>query len=69
VGGCPPQDALDGRTYNEIYTCSFVPDGGAPTCDVSNAIDAIRFTHTGGNGYEVRDVPDTGFLYTGLAQL
>lgn len=65
VGGCPPQDALDDRTYNETYTCSFVPQGGEPSCDVTNAQDALHFTHTGGKDYEVRDVPDTGFVYNG----
>jgi hypothetical protein len=64
-GGCPPPDALDDRTYNETYTCSFVPEGGEPICDVTNAQDTLHFTHTGGNDYEVLDVPDTGFVYNG----
>ena len=41
-------------------------DGGGPRyCADFNESDSIRFTHTGGGEYEVRDVPDTGFVYNG----
>jgi hypothetical protein len=65
VGGCPQPDALNERIYKEIYTCAESSGGGARYCDVSNAEDSIRFEHVSGGEYEVRDVPDTGFVYNG----
>jgi hypothetical protein len=65
IPGCPAPDGLDGRTFNEIYTCIQSFGGDNPFCADSNEGDAIRFTHIGGGSYEIRDVPDTDFLYEG----
>jgi len=62
---CPQPNALDERTYIEIYTCAESFQGSERYCADSNASDSIRFSHTGGGQYEVRDVPDTGFIYNG----
>ena len=62
---CPQPNALDERIYNEIYTCAESFQGSDPYCADSNASDSIRFTHVGGGEYEIRDVPDTGFVYNG----
>ena len=62
---CPQPDVLDGRTYIEIYTCAESFQGSQPYCGDLNVSDSIRFTHVDGGDYEVRDVPDTGFVYTG----
>ena len=64
--GCPPANALDDRTYIEKYSCSESIGGGAPYCADLNASDSLRFNHLGGGEYEVRDVPDTGFVYNGI---
>lgn len=63
--GGPGPGGLDGRTFNEIYTCIETPIGSDSFCADHNVHDAIRFTHVGGGSYEVRDVPDTGFLSEG----
>jgi hypothetical protein len=63
--GCPGPGGLDGRTFNEIYTCIETPIGSDSFCADHNVHDAIRFTHVGGGSYEVRDVPDTGFFSEG----
>jgi hypothetical protein len=65
IGDCPPADGLDDRTFNEIYTCSIAFGSEEPSCADLNVGDAIRFNHTGGGIYEVRDEPDTGFVYNG----
>jgi hypothetical protein len=62
---CPQPDALDEQTYVERYTCAETFQGGAPYCADSNVSDNIRFNHVGGGDYEVRNVPDTGFIYNG----
>jgi len=62
---CPQLDALDERTYVELYTCAESPQGGDPYCAHSNASASIRFTHVGSGDYQVRNVPDTGLLYNG----
>jgi hypothetical protein len=65
IPGCPAPDGLDGRSFNEIYTCIQSFGGDEPFCADSNEGDTILFTHIGGGSYEIRDVPDTGFLYEG----
>jgi hypothetical protein len=62
---CPPEDALDDRTYKETYTCDISFDGGPRSCDSDEASDSIRFFHEADGNYEVRDVEDTGFVYNG----
>jgi hypothetical protein len=54
-----------GKTYTEKYTCSQQFTGEAPFCADLNAVDTIQFFSVGTNSYEVKDVPDTGFLYVG----
>lgn len=62
----PPGVDLDGFVFNEVYSCSQTPAGGPPAfCADDQAADTIQFFKTGSNTYQVRDVPDTGFLYTG----
>lgn len=61
----PVVPILDGRTYTEMYKCSQTFTGGDPFCADDNATDSLAFNHVSGNTYEVRDVPDTGFAYTG----
>ena len=63
--GSGNQFQVDGKSYNEIFTCSQQFTGGAPFCADLNASDTINFHLTGGGVYEVRDVPDTGFVYMG----
>ena len=62
-----PPGAVDinGFTYNEIFTCNETPAGGAAVCAENQAADVIQFTATGSSTHEGRDVPDTGFVYTG----
>jgi hypothetical protein len=62
-GGC--EAGLHNLVFNEKYTCTQTNEGGEPFCADQNEQDAIRFTHAGGGFYEVRDEPDTGFVYTG----
>jgi hypothetical protein len=57
---CPAAGALDGLVFNEKYTC--VESG---VCVDENVADKIKFHHLGGGKYEIRDVPDTGFVYQG----
>jgi hypothetical protein len=56
---------VDGKTFNEKYTCNESFDGGPLSCVDLAVQDQIQFTLLSGNTYEARDVPDTGFLYTG----
>jgi hypothetical protein len=58
--------ALDGKTYGEKYTCN-EQFGGVPptTCPDLNEVDEIIFASTGPDTFEVRDVPDSGFVLTG----
>lgn len=56
---------VNGKVYQEKYTCSQQFTAQAPFCADLNVVDTIRFDSTGSNHYEVRDLPDTGFLYTG----
>ena len=57
---------LDGKTYKEKYTCN-EQFGGVPptTCPDLNKVDTIGFLSTGPNTFEVRDVPDNGYVLTG----
>jgi hypothetical protein len=57
---------LDGKIYNEKYTCN-EQFGGVPpvTCPDLNEVDEINFVSTGPNTFEVRDVPDNGYVLTG----
>jgi hypothetical protein len=61
----PPAVDVDGFTFNEIYNCSQTPAAGTPTCADQLATDQIQFTKTSSNTYNVRDVPDSGFYYSG----
>jgi len=65
-GGSPAKIALDGKTYNEKYTCN-EQFGGVPptTCPDLNLVDEIIFASIAPNTFEVRDVPDSGYLLTG----
>jgi len=61
-----PRSTPGGKSYTEKYTCN-EEFGGVPptTCPDLNVVDEIAFTATGTDTYEVRDVPDSGFLMTG----
>ena len=62
----PPRFILDGKIYTEKFTCNETSAPGAPlTCPDLNQTDVIQFEYTGGTTFEVRNVPDTGFIYTG----
>lgn len=62
----PPGIDLDGFVYNEVYSCSHTPSGGPGSfCSDDQATDTIQFAKTGASTYQVRDVPDTGFVYNG----
>jgi hypothetical protein len=61
----PPAVELDGFTFNEIFSCSQSPASGIPFCADLLTSDQIHFTQTSSNTYNVRDVPDTGFFYSG----
>ena len=56
---------LNGKTYTEKYTCNLTSSGSPTSCSDLNAIDHIIFHKTGTDTYEVRDVPDSGFIYNG----
>jgi len=56
---------IDGKSFNEKYTCNESFGGGPLTCADLAVQDTIQFTLISGSTYEARDVPDTGFLYTG----
>jgi|CXWL01.1.fsa_nt_gi hypothetical protein len=62
-----PPGAVDinGFTYNEIFTCNETFAGGTPICADNQAADVSQFTATGPSAFVGRDVPDTGFVYTG----
>ena len=62
---CLPADALDGRSFNEKYTCIQTFTGQEPFCADFNESSLILFTHVGSGQYEGRDVPDSGFFLTG----
>jgi len=70
--GCSTSDdrhdtfSLAGKVYSEKFTCNEV-FAGSPTlsCPDLNDIDQIAFMQTSGNNYEVRDVPDSGFVMNG----
>jgi len=53
------------KVYNEVFNCSQTPTGSAAFCADVNSTDQIQFTHMGGGNFEVRDVPDTGFVAVG----
>jgi hypothetical protein len=62
----PPQNpSLDGKTYTEKYTCNEIFGAPPLSCPDLNVTDVINFQSTGGNTFEGRDVPDTGYVYTG----
>jgi hypothetical protein len=61
----PPAVGLNGFTFNEIYNCSQSPASGIPYCADRLSSDQVQFTKTSSNTYSVRDVPDTGFFYSG----
>jgi hypothetical protein len=70
--GCSSSDQrhesmnLDGKFYREKFTCNEVFTGSPSlTCPDFNQTDEVQFVRVGGSSYEVRDVPDTGFLITG----
>jgi len=56
---------LDGLIYVERYNCSQAFTGMPEFCADADVSDTLQFTRTGANTYTVRDVPDTGFLYSG----
>jgi hypothetical protein len=58
---CPAAGGLDKLVFQEKYDC--VESG---SCVDDDETDSIRFDHKGGGSYEVRDFPDTGFVYTGI---
>lgn len=62
-----PPGAVDinGFTYTEIYTCNQTRSGSGTVCADNQVSDVIQFTSTGPNTYQGRDVPDTGFTYSG----
>ena len=63
---CPPLGGLHNVTFIEVFSCSEPSGGGGPAfCVDDNSSDSIRFSHKGNGSYEVRDVPDTGFVYNG----
>ena len=57
--------APDGLTYTERYKCSQAFTGMPAFCADADVSDDIQFTQTGPSSYTARDVPDTGYLYTG----
>jgi len=61
----PPAVELDGFIFNEAYTCSQAFGSDAPFCADNQATGQIQFTKTGSGTYQVRDVPDSGFIYNG----
>jgi uncharacterized protein YgiB involved in biofilm formation len=56
---------LDGDIYTETFSCNQTFTGQQTTCPDLNETDRIQFERTGPNTFEVRDVPDTGFVING----
>jgi len=56
---------LSGHVFTEKFSCNQAFTGQAAFCSDLNRTDVIEFTSTGLNTYEVRDVPDTGFVIEG----
>jgi uncharacterized repeat protein (TIGR01451 family) len=63
--GCLASNALHNKVFTEIYDCRQTFTGGMPFCAEEDEEDDVKFTHTGSGNYQVRDEPDTGFLYSG----
>ena len=69
--GCTDDDQadpffeLDGDTYSENFWCNKTFTGQPTTCPDPNRTDQVLFERTAPNTFEVRDVPDTGFLMVG----
>jgi hypothetical protein len=62
--GC--EASLHEMVFNQKFTCAQSNEGGDPFCADQNEQDTIQFLHLGGGVYEVRDVPDSGFVLNGL---
>jgi hypothetical protein len=56
---------LDGKLFTETFSCNQAFTGQPAFCSDLNRTDQIQFARTGLNSYEVRNVPDTGFLIEG----
>jgi hypothetical protein len=63
--GCIPEGGLDGRVYTEKYTCAQTFEGEDTFCADQNVSETIVFDHLDNNVYQVREVPDTGFVLSG----
>ena len=55
---------LGGTIYTETFTCDQTLTG-QPTFCAGTETDRIQFERTGLNRYQVRNVPDTGFVING----
>ncbi len=69
--GCSSNDErheffdLSGAIYAEKFTCNQTPAGQPTTCSDLNEVDRLQFERDGFNTFEVRNVPDTGFVIHG----
>jgi len=69
--GCSTHDErheffdLSGAIYTEKFTCNQTPTGLPTTCSDRNEVNRIQFERDGFNSFEVRTVPDTGFVIHG----
>lgn len=61
----PPTFVLSGKSYIEKFSCNEQFGGPPLSCSDLNALDAINFQSLGGDNFEVRNVPDSGFVRTG----
>ncbi|HEY2772605.1 MAG TPA: hypothetical protein VGK20_01005 [Candidatus Binatia bacterium] len=65
VPACPAVTGLEKLVFNETFTCNERDFGGQAFCADLDSTDSFQFTYKGSGHYEARDVPDTGFVYTG----
>jgi hypothetical protein len=70
--GCNDDDDDNGgnfvvadKVYNQAFNCSQTPTGGTAFCADANATGQVQITNLGGGNWEVREVPDSGFVATG----
>jgi len=56
---------LDGDIYTEKFSCNQTFTGQPTTCPDFNQTDQIQFQQAGSNTWQVKNVPDTGFVITG----
>ena len=56
---------LNGRIYTEKFSCNKIFTGQPAFCPDVNKVDQIGFQSTGSSTFEVRGIPDTGFVIDG----